>query len=67
MGCAPAPSATPIARHRCPVCAKTHLVKAVRAELAYGRQLCCSPDCEAERRRRARAPYRHGPGFLTAS
>jgi hypothetical protein len=44
--------------HRCPVCAKQHWVSAARAEMAYGRQLSCSPDCEGERRRRARAPYR---------
>jgi len=44
--------------HRCPVCRKEHEVSAVRAEFAYGRQLACGPDCEAERRRRARAGYR---------
>jgi len=36
-----------------------HEVSAVRAQLAYGRQLSCSPDCEGERRRRSRAG--HGP------
>jgi hypothetical protein len=28
----------------------------VRAALAYGRQLTCSPDCESERRSRMRDP-----------
>jgi len=40
--------------HRCPVCASRHEVSAARAQLAYGRQLCCSPDCEGARRRSAR-------------
>jgi hypothetical protein len=44
--------------HRCPVCHGLHAVSAARAELAYGRQLCCSPDCEGERRRRARGARR---------
>jgi hypothetical protein len=33
----------------------------VRAQFAYGRQLSCSPDCEAERRRQNRASYRLAP------
>src|SRR5450759_2902296 len=44
--------------HRCPVCGTVHEVSAARARFAYGRQLACSPDCEAERRRRNRASYR---------
>jgi hypothetical protein len=48
--------------HRCPVCGLEHAVSPGRAELAYGRQLCCSPDCEGERRRHSRAPYRVHPG-----
>jgi hypothetical protein len=43
--------------HRCPVCSTLHEVSAARAQFAYGRQLACSPDCEAERRRRNRASY----------
>ena len=43
--------------HRCPVCGTLHEVSAARAQFAYGRQLACSPDCEAERRRRNRASY----------
>jgi hypothetical protein len=44
--------------HQCPVCNTDHEVTPVRAQFAYGRQLSCSPDCEAERRRRSRAAYR---------
>jgi hypothetical protein len=44
--------------HQCPVCSTVHEVTAVRAQFAYGGQLSCSPDCEAERRRRSRAAYR---------
>lgn len=44
--------------HRCPVCRVAHRVSAVRAQFAYGYQLTCSPDCEAERRRKSRAAYR---------
>lgn len=40
--------------HSCPICNRTHEVREVRAALAYGRQLTCSPDCESERRRRMR-------------
>lgn len=47
--------------HRCPVCATLHEVSAARAQFAYGMQLACSPDCEAERRRRSRASYRLAP------
>ena len=36
--------------HQCPVCGKRHEVTPARAEMAYGRQLCCGPDCEGERR-----------------
>lgn len=46
---------SPLQLHQCPVCGETHEVTAVRAQLAYGRQLCCSPDCEVERRFRMRA------------
>ena len=43
--------------HVCPVCGASHRVSPARAEMAYGRQLCCSPDCEGERRRaQRRAP-----------
>jgi len=52
--------------HRCPVCGVLHAVRPARAEVAYGRQLACSPECEAERRRRARAPYRRFPGPVAA-
>ncbi len=45
-------------RHQCPVCSRLHYVSTVRAQFAYGRQLACSPDCEAERRRHSRAAYR---------
>lgn len=38
--------------HICPICGQTHEVRESRAQLAYGRQLTCSPDCESERRRR---------------
>ncbi|HZQ72810.1 MAG TPA: hypothetical protein VFB08_07830 [Burkholderiales bacterium] len=41
-------------------------MNAVRAEFAYGRQFTCSPECESERRRRARAPYRKLAGPLVA-
>jgi len=44
--------------HVCPVCRARHEVSTVRNELAYGRQLCCSPDCESERRRRWRVATR---------
>jgi hypothetical protein len=47
--------------HRCPVCGTDHEVSAVRAQFAYGRQLACSPDCEAERRRQCRASWRRAP------
>ncbi len=40
--------------HRCPICGLTHQVREARAELAYGRQLTCSPECESERRCRMR-------------
>ena len=48
--------------HTCPICAREHSVSDGRAELAYGRQLACCPDCEGERRRRARAEV-HAPGL----
>ena len=44
--------------HCCPVCNALHEVCAALAELAYGRQVCCSPDCEGQRRRRARGAAR---------
>lgn len=52
--------------HRCPVCGVLHTVRPARAEVAYGRQLACSPECEAERRRRARAPYKRFAGPVAA-
>ena len=52
----PAPAST--TEHVCPVCHVRHEVSAVRNELSYGRQLCCSPDCESERRRAWRAATR---------
>jgi hypothetical protein len=55
------PSARNALRHQCPVCNTLHYVSTVRAQFAYGRQLACSPDCEAERRRRSRASYRLAP------
>ena len=42
--------------HTCPICSRTHEVREVRAMLAYGRQLTCSPDCESERRKQMRRP-----------
>jgi hypothetical protein len=51
--------------HRCSVCSTVHEVSAVRVQFAYGRQLACSPDCEAERRRRSRAEYRRAPVLVT--
>jgi hypothetical protein len=38
-----------------------HTVSTVRAQFAYGRQLACSPDCEAVRRRQSRAACRRVP------
>jgi hypothetical protein len=40
--------------HNCPICHRSHDVREVRAALAYGRQLTCSPECEAEDRKRMR-------------
>ena len=40
--------------HMCPVCRRTHQVREARAQVAYGRQFTCSPECESERRRRRR-------------
>ena len=40
--------------HTCPVCRQTHQVREARAQVAYGRQFTCSPECESERRRRRR-------------
>ncbi|MDB5807943.1 MAG: hypothetical protein JWN94_65 [Betaproteobacteria bacterium] len=57
-------SATDPLFHQCPVCGTLHEVNAVRAQFAYGRQLSCSPDCEAERRRRIRAAYRCAPSLV---
>ncbi len=53
--------------HRCPVCGTVHEVSAARAQFAYGRQLACSPDCEAERRHRSRASYRLAPAALNTA
>jgi hypothetical protein len=47
--------------HVCPICGVSHAVSPVRAQLAYGRQLACSGDCESERRRRRRERYWHLP------
>jgi hypothetical protein len=41
-------------QHRCPICGALHQVNPVRAPFAYGRQLCCSGECESERRRHRR-------------
>jgi hypothetical protein len=40
--------------HVCPICGQRHAVREARAEVAYGRQLTCSPECESERRKRGR-------------
>jgi len=40
--------------HTCPICGQAHEVREARVQLAYGRQLTCSPDCESERRKRMR-------------
>jgi hypothetical protein len=40
--------------HTCPICGCSHPVRDARAQVAYGRQLTCSPECESERRRRRR-------------
>jgi hypothetical protein len=40
--------------HTCPICGRAHEVREARAQLGYGRQLTCSPDCESERRKRMR-------------
>jgi hypothetical protein len=50
--------------HLCPICGASHAVSPVRARFAYGRQLACSGDCEAERRKRRRDRYWHLPGPL---
>jgi hypothetical protein len=43
----------------CPICSRIHEVRQARAEVAYGRHLTCSPECESERRRRRRyRPFR---------
>ncbi len=39
----------------CPICKRTHQVREARAQVAYGRQFTCSPECETERRRRQRS------------
>ena len=46
--------AEPSLIHCCPICTTRHRVSAARAQMAYGRQICCSPDCEGTRRRLAR-------------
>jgi len=43
-----------VVSHICPVCGRSHEVREARAEVAYGRQLTCSPECESERRKRRR-------------
>lgn len=53
--------------HICPVCGVAHDVSPVRAQFAYGRQLTCNPDCEAERRRRLRAHHRRLAGLRPES
>jgi hypothetical protein len=59
----PARRIEPRVIHCCPVCGTRHEISLARAEMAYGRQVCCSPDCESERRRRSRGhPYRIFPG-----
>ena len=40
--------------HTCPICGCAHEVHPARAQVAYGRQFTCSPDCEIARRRRMR-------------
>jgi len=40
--------------HTCPICGGRHEVREARAQVAYGRQFTCSPECESERRRRRR-------------
>jgi len=40
--------------HTCPICGRRHAVREARAQVAYGRQFTCSPECESERRRRQR-------------
>jgi hypothetical protein len=40
--------------HTCPICCRRHEVREARAQVAYGRQFTCSPECESERRRRRR-------------
>lgn len=59
--------------HTCPICQRSHQVREIRAALAYGRQLTCSPDCESERRKRMRmrpageTANRHGGRTLRSS
>ena len=48
------PEAAAMAPHTCPICGQAHEVRESRAQLAYGRQLTCSPHCESERRKRMR-------------
>ncbi|MEW5769127.1 MAG: hypothetical protein AB1831_02065 [Pseudomonadota bacterium] len=43
-----------MARHVCPACGKSHEVPGAHQSVAWGRQLCCSCDCELERRARVR-------------
>src|SRR5262245_11003481 len=40
--------------HTCLICGRGHAVRGARAQVAYGRQFTCSPECESERRRRRR-------------
>lgn len=37
--------------HCCPVCEKVHLVNQARHSVAYGKQLTCCCECEAQKRK----------------
>lgn len=63
-----APDMSVVVLQVCPVCNREHRVAPARAEFAYGHQLACGPDCEAERRRRLRAVSAPAvPGFGVCS
>jgi hypothetical protein len=55
---------TPAAQ-QCSVCGKRHEVTRARAEMALGSQLCCSPACENEDRRRSRARQLRSSHIMT--
>jgi hypothetical protein len=38
--------------HVCPACGRRHEVTRARAEMAWGTQLCCSPECAEDARLR---------------